>query len=68
VIGWLGFKLTRRPSTRPDGLAVLAALACQLALGVAIVVLGVPLAAAVAHNGVAALLLLTVLNANQRAY
>jgi cytochrome c oxidase assembly protein subunit 15 len=68
VIGWLGLRLTRRPSTRPDGLAVLAALVCQLALGAAIVVLGVPLAAAVAHNGVAALLLLTVLNANQRAY
>jgi cytochrome c oxidase assembly protein subunit 15 len=50
---------------RADGLAILTALLVQLGLGASIVLLGVPLAVAVAHNGVAALLLLTVINANQ---
>ena len=50
----------------PDGAAVLAVLLLQLSLGVSIVWFGVPLAVAVLHNGVAALLLLTVINANQR--
>jgi heme A synthase len=35
-------------------------------LGVSVVIFGVPLAVAVGHNAVAALLLLTILNANQR--
>ena len=48
------------------GLAGLAVLVLQLCLGVSIVWLGVPLALAVLHNGVAALLLLAVINANQR--
>ena len=56
----------RDRSTRADGLAVLAVLALQLSLGISIVVFHVPLPVAVAHNGVAALLLLAVLNANQR--
>ena len=47
-------------------MAVLAVLLLQLSLGVSIVWFGVPLAAAVMHNGVAALLLLAVINANQR--
>jgi cytochrome c oxidase assembly protein subunit 15 len=46
--------------------AILAALAVQVGLGISIVLFGVPLAVAVAHNGVAGLLLLTVVNANQR--
>lgn len=62
----LAFGLRILRHARPDGLAILAALALQLALGITIVVSGVPLAIAVAHNGVAALLLLTVINANQR--
>jgi cytochrome c oxidase assembly protein subunit 15 len=66
LIGVLGVRLAFEPVTRPDGLAVLGALVCQLTLGVSIVVFGVPLYVAVAHNGVAALLLLTVINANQR--
>jgi cytochrome c oxidase assembly protein subunit 15 len=43
-------------------------LGVQLALGVGIVVLGVPLAVAVAHNGVAALLLLSLIHAHQRIW
>jgi len=66
LIAALGVSLVARPSTRADGLAVLGVLALQLSLGISIVVFGVPLSVAVAHNGVAALLLLAVLNANQR--
>ena len=61
-----GVSVARAEPTRADGLAVLAALIAQLSLGISIVVFGVPLAVAVAHNGMAALLLLAVLNANQR--
>ena len=66
ILGLLGWMMVRRPRLRPDGIAVLGALGVQLILGAGIIIYGVPLAVAVAHNGVAALLLLTVLNANQR--
>jgi cytochrome c oxidase assembly protein subunit 15 len=66
LIALLGARLALDRGARADGLAVLGALLLQLSLGVSIVVFGVPLAVAVAHNGAAALLLLAVLNANQR--
>jgi cytochrome c oxidase assembly protein subunit 15 len=66
LIALLGWKLVRETPTRRDGAAVLAVLLLQLCLGVSIVWFGVPLAVAVLHNGVAALLLLAVINANQR--
>ncbi len=66
LIALLGWRLAREAATRFDGLAVLALLLLQASLGVSIVVFGVPLAVAVAHNGGAALLLLSVVNANQR--
>jgi cytochrome c oxidase assembly protein subunit 15 len=66
LIALLGWRLVREPATRADGGAVLAALLLQLCLGVSIVWFGVPLPVAVLHNGVAALLLLAVINANQR--
>jgi cytochrome c oxidase assembly protein subunit 15 len=66
LIAALGASLLAVRSTRVDGFAVLAVLALQLSLGISIVVFHVPLPVAVAHNGVAALLLLAVLNANQR--
>jgi cytochrome c oxidase assembly protein subunit 15 len=50
------------------GVAVLLALVIQLTLGISIIVFGVPLPAAVAHNGVAVLLLLTLINAHQRIW
>jgi cytochrome c oxidase assembly protein subunit 15 len=68
LIALLGWRLARRAGTRADGVAVLAVLLLQLGLGVSIVVFGVPLAVAVLHNGVAALLLLAVMNANQRIW
>ena len=66
LIAALGVSLVAKQSTRLDGLAVLGVLALQLSLGISIVVFGVPLSVAVAHNGAAALLLLVVLNVNQR--
>jgi len=66
IVGWLGWRLARSSLMRADGLAILTALTVQLVLGASIVIFGVPLVVAVAHNGVAALLFLTVLNANQR--
>jgi heme a synthase len=66
LIALLGLKLMREPATRADGAAVLAVLVLQFSLGVSIVWFGVPLSLAVLHNGVAALLLLSVINANQR--
>jgi len=66
LVALLGVRLAREPETRADGGAVLAVLLLQLSLGVSIVWFGVPLAVAVLHNGVAALLLLAVINANQR--
>jgi cytochrome c oxidase assembly protein subunit 15 len=65
-VGWLGWRLARDSRLKADGAAILTALTAQLVLGASIVIFGVPLAVAVAHNGVAALLFLTVLNANQR--
>jgi cytochrome c oxidase assembly protein subunit 15 len=66
LLGALGIALLRRRDARAAGAAVLGALAVQLALGTSIVLFGVPLAVAVAHNGVAALLLLSVINADKR--
>jgi cytochrome c oxidase assembly protein subunit 15 len=68
LLGWLAWRLIQQPSSRPDGIAVLAALLAQLSIGIAIVLLGVPLGLAVAHNGVAAVLLLTVINAHKRIW
>jgi cytochrome c oxidase assembly protein subunit 15 len=65
-VAWLGWRLVRESATRLDGSAVLALLLAQLSLGVSIVWFGVPLPVAVLHNGVAAMLLLAVINANQR--
>jgi heme a synthase len=60
--------LIRIGALRANGIAILTVLGAQLVLGVSIILFGVPLAVAVAHNGVAALLLLTVLNAHQRIW
>lgn len=68
LLGWLAVRLILQPASRPDGIAMLIALVAQLSIGIAVVLLGVPLALAVAHNGVAALLLLTVINAHKRIW
>lgn len=64
----LAVALLRRPDARLAGGAVLAALSVQLALGASIVIFGVPLSVAVAHNGGAALLLLTMVYAHKRIF
>lgn len=66
VLGALGWLMSRRSELRADGVGLLTTLLLQVALGVSIVIYGAPLAVAVAHNGVGALLLIMVLNANQR--
>ncbi|MEM7540119.1 MAG: COX15/CtaA family protein [Pseudomonadota bacterium] len=52
-----------RAWVRRSGWCILVALGAQLALGVSNVVLGLPLHVAVAHNGVAALLLMSIVAA-----
>jgi cytochrome c oxidase assembly protein subunit 15 len=54
----------RHPAPRGAAACVLAALVTQVALGVAMVKLGLPLYIAVAHNATAALLLLSVVTMN----
>jgi cytochrome c oxidase assembly protein subunit 15 len=60
--------LARRAAGRSTGGLVAAAAAVQLTLGASMVLLGFPLPVAVAHNGVAALLLLSVVNAHKRIW
>lgn len=69
VLGLLALRLLRQPrerGLRPFGLAVLGVLALQLALGIANVVLSLPLAVATAHNAVGAALLLVLVSVNYR--
>ncbi len=54
---WLIWRLVREPVLRTPGVVLGIVLAAQVALGVLNVVLGLPLSVAVAHNGVAAILL-----------
>jgi len=61
VIGLLSLMLIRDARSRPEGLVLGALLLTQLALGIQNIVLQLPLANAVAHNGVAALLLAAML-------
>jgi len=64
VAYWLS---TRSGQVRTACAAVWLALAVQISLGVATVWFGLPLPVATAHNGVAALLLLSVINLNNAA-
>jgi len=62
VVGFVGFALWRRgvAAERLAGLATVGALGAQLLLGILNVVLMLPVPVAVAHNGVAATLLVSV--------
>lgn len=66
VLAIFAYRLTRVPQGFGAGVLIAVALVAQVSLGIATVLLGVPLAVAAAHNGVAAALLLSVVNANQR--
>lgn len=68
LLGLLIWRLWVSPGGRTAGAAVAAALVAQIVIGISVVLFGVPLAVAVAHNGVAAILLLAVINANQRIW
>lgn len=59
-LGWLAHKLARR-GLRLCGVAMAVALVSQVLLGISNVYFGLPLAVATAHNGMAALLLFTLL-------
>jgi cytochrome c oxidase assembly protein subunit 15 len=63
-LGTLAIVLLRVPVLAPHGGLLLALLAAQTALGIANVLAGLPLAAAVAHNGGAALLLAALVMLN----
>ena len=66
VVGWLGWRLLQERS--PLGPWVLGALALQLSLGIANVLLVLPLWVAVSHNAGGALLLLVLVTVNYRAF
>jgi cytochrome c oxidase assembly protein subunit 15 len=68
LIGAFGLRLFLQPSSKVDGAVILVALLTQLSIGASVVLLGVPLVAAVLHNGMAALLLLTLTNAHKRIW
>lgn len=59
-LGWLSYKAARRGLGR-FGIAIALALVSQVLLGISNVHFGLPLPVATAHNGVAALLLFTLL-------
>ena len=61
---WLAWRLLQMRETRRLGIVLCGALALQIVLGVSNVWFGLPLAVAVSHNGVAAVLVgvLVVLN------
>ena len=66
VVGWLGWRLVE--SRSPLGHWVLGTLALQLSLGIANVLLVLPLWVAVSHNAGGALLLLVLVTVNYRAF
>ncbi len=65
VLGLLAWRAWQYPGLRAAAGWLAATLATQLVLGVIMVVTQLPLSLATAHNGVAALLLLTVVNLNK---
>jgi len=66
ILGFLAFALWRNPGTKPLAIKLAAVLALQIAMGIGNVVFQLPLWLAVAHNGGAALLLVTLILVNYR--
>lgn len=64
---WLGWRIATTDGTGALGRMMLAVVAVQVGLGITIVLTGLPLWAAVAHNGVAAVLLSLVVVVAHRA-
>ena len=65
-VGLLALNVLRLPQTRMIGLGMLGILVVQIGLGIANLVLHLPLVLAVAHNLGAALLLLTIVVLNSK--
>jgi cytochrome c oxidase assembly protein subunit 15 len=63
-LGALAFALTRTRGFAGYGIVLAGALAAQIGLGIANILAGLPLAVAVAHNAVAAILLVTLVMIN----
>lgn len=68
VVGWVGWRALRSHGAHRLGVALLAALAAQWVAGVVGVVLALPLALAVVHHALAAVLLAAAVVLNSRAY
>ena len=65
-VGWMASKMLRFQHIRNIAMAVLIILSLQVGLGISNVLFGLPLAVAVAHNGVAAMLLSAMVLLNLR--
>ena len=68
IVGGLAWLLLRDTAARRYGLLLMAVLVLQLSLGIANVLLQLPLPLAVAHNGGAAILLLSLVLVNYRVW
>ena len=66
ILGFLAFALWRNPGTKLLAIKLVAVLGLQIAMGIGNVVFQLPLWLAVAHNGGAALLLVTLILVNYR--
>ncbi|HEX7813329.1 MAG TPA: COX15/CtaA family protein [Burkholderiales bacterium] len=64
IVGWTGLRSLRIRDLHGYATALLGLLALQVALGITNILASLPLPAAVAHNGVAALLLMTLVMLN----
>jgi cytochrome c oxidase assembly protein subunit 15 len=62
----IGFLLRKIPTTLVLGSGLLAVLSVQISIGIALISFGFPITLAVLHNGVGALLLLTIIEAVRR--
>jgi cytochrome c oxidase assembly protein subunit 15 len=65
-LGGFALALSRTPGWAPAAFALALLLALQVTLGISNVLLGLPLAVAVAHNGTAAALLALLIVVNYR--
>jgi heme a synthase len=65
-LGWAGLSLLKQPQLKKIALIMLGLLVVQIILGVANLVLHLPLALAVGHNMGAALLLISVVVLNSK--
>ncbi len=68
LVGGLGLALARKPAWKGGGLLLLVLLTLQISLGIANVLLALPLAVAVAHNLGAATLLAAMVALNSRLW